>query len=177
MTEHFTIFQYATMHHHSEAVDAARQRERGWNASPNVPSKRVLLTHAQLDPRTAYRTMKKAEGTVSRRSNTLNPSTQRKPEWNNSPILHSKRQANRLNAAGRQRRGVRVEPLPLEHLVPWNATTKMDSQRVVASRQPAPMDRHVVVQEREARVARLARLVFLPIDHKLAWNTSNHVAS
>ncbi|ETV83798.1 hypothetical protein H257_04416 [Aphanomyces astaci] len=148
------------MHHQSEAVDAARQRERGWNASPNVPSKRVLLTHAQLDPRAAYRTMKKAE--VRRLAA--------------HPILHSKRQANCLNATGRQRRGVRVEPLPLE-LVPWNATTKMDSQRVVASRRPAPMDRHVVVQEREARVGRLARLVFLPIDHKLAWNTSNHVAS
>ncbi|ETV81417.1 hypothetical protein H257_05946 [Aphanomyces astaci] len=49
------------MHHNTEAMNAVRQRERGWKASPNVSSKRVLLAGDERDRRAAYRAMKKVE--------------------------------------------------------------------------------------------------------------------
>ncbi|ETV81382.1 hypothetical protein H257_05918 [Aphanomyces astaci] len=135
------------MHHNTEVVNAVR-RERGWNASPDVASKRVLLMDDQSGRPAAYRAMKKASRAVSQGSCPL-------ADLDSKPTT--------------SRSGTRARP-PLEAASQQNPSTAANSQRVVATHRM--MERHVVVQEHEARVVQLARLDLLPLDHKLAWNAS-----
>ncbi|RHY91433.1 hypothetical protein DYB35_005807, partial [Aphanomyces astaci] len=87
-TEHFTRFQHGVMHHITEAVNAVRQRERSWNASSNVSSKRVLLAGDERNRRAAYWAMKKVEARRLAEQQPIRRSrleaVNMEPEWNKS---------------------------------------------------------------------------------------------
>ncbi|RHZ28332.1 hypothetical protein DYB31_007415, partial [Aphanomyces astaci] len=165
-TEHFTRFQHGVMHHITEAVNAVRktraQLERQLKCVVEARASRGRRTQSSgrllghEEDRGAPSSRAAVHSSISTRSRQHGAGVEQELD------LHSKRQVNRLKADKRERLATvqrethvaRLVPFPLEHtLVRNNPSTAANSQRVVATRRS--MERHVVVQEHEARDVQL----------------------